>query len=75
MIYIQYEHMNLNDKRQPFWYINICRHGAMARGIDPIYCQTSNISGTSANNKVVDHSDVVGASPFGAAPTTSSFLT
>ena len=26
-------------------------------------------------NKIVDHSDVVGASPFGAAPTTSSFST
>ena len=26
------------------------------------------------NNKIVDHSDVVGASPVGAAPTTSSFL-
>ena len=24
-------------------------------------------------NKIVDHSDVVGASPVGAAPTTSSF--
>ena len=38
------------------------------------YCQTSNISCTSGN-KIVDHSDVVGASPVGAAPTTSSFLT
>ena len=26
-------------------------------------------------NRIVDHSDVVGASPVGAAPTTSSFLT
>ena len=26
-------------------------------------------------NKIVDHSDVVGASPAGAAPTTSSFST
>ena len=26
-------------------------------------------------NKLVDHSDVVGASPVGAAPTTSSFST
>ena len=26
-------------------------------------------------NKIVDHSDVVGASPVGAAPTTSSFST
>ena len=26
-------------------------------------------------NKIVDHSDEVGASPLGAAPTTSSFST
>ena len=26
-------------------------------------------------NKIVDHSDVVGASPVGATPTTSSFST
>ena len=30
---------------------------------------------TLVNNKIVDHPDVVGASPVGAAPTTSSFLT
>ena len=35
-----------------------------------IYCQTSNISRTLVGNKIVDHSDVVGASPVGAAPTT-----
>ena len=39
------------------------------------YRKTSNISRTSDGNKIVDHSDVVGASPVGAAPTTSSFLT
>ena len=39
------------------------------------YCQTSNISHTLVSNKTVDHSDVVGASPVSAAPTTSSFLT
>ena len=39
------------------------------------YCQTSNISHTLVGNKIVDHSDVVGASPVGAAPTTSSFST
>ena len=27
------------------------------------------------SNKIVDHSDVVGASPVGAAPTASSFST
>ena len=40
-----------------------------------IYCQASNISRILEGNKTVDHSDVVGASPVGAAPTTSSFLT
>ena len=39
------------------------------------YCQTCNISCTFVGNKIVDHSDVVGASPVGTAPTTSSFLT
>ena len=32
------------------------------------------VSGTLVGNKSVDHSDVVGASPVGAAPITSSFL-
>ena len=39
------------------------------------YCQTSNISRTLVGNKIVDHSDVVEASPVGAASTTSSFST
>ena len=39
------------------------------------YRQTSNIKRTLKCNKIVDHSDVVGASPVGAAPTTSSFST
>ena len=37
-----------------------------------IYRQVSNISGTLLGNYIVDHSDVVGASPVAAAPTTSS---
>ena len=37
--------------------------------------QTSNISRTLIGNKIVAHSDVVGASPAGAAQTTSSFST
>ena len=44
------------------------------QGIDE-YRKTSNISRTLAGNKIVDNSDVVGASPVGAAPTTSSFST
>ena len=39
------------------------------------YRKTSNISRTLVGNKIVDNSDVVGASPVGAAPTTSSFWT
>ena len=40
-----------------------------------IYRQVSNIRRTLIGNWIVDHSDVVGASPVGAAPTTSSFST
>ena len=40
-----------------------------------IYRKVSNIRLTLEGNKIVDHSDVVGASPVGAAPTTSSFST
>ena len=39
------------------------------------YRQISNINRPLAGNKIVDHSHVVGASPVGAAPTTSSFST
>ena len=39
------------------------------------YRQVSNIRRILVDNKIVDHSDVVGASPVGAAPTTSSFST
>ena len=39
------------------------------------YRKTSNIRHALVGNKIVDHSDVVGASPVGAAPTTSSFST
>ena len=36
---------------------------------NPNYCATSNLSRTIAGNKIIDHWDVVGASPVGAAPT------
>ena len=39
------------------------------------YRQVSNIRRNLEGNKIVDHSDVVGASAVGAAPTTSSFST
>ena len=37
--------------------------------------QISNIRRTVVGKNIVDHSDVLGASPVGAAPTTSSFST
>ena len=40
--------------------------------LSSLYRKTSNIRRTSVGNKIVDHSDVVGASPVGAAPSTSS---
>ena len=40
-----------------------------------IYRKTSNISHTLVGNEIVDHSDAVGASPVGAAPTASSLST
>ena len=40
-----------------------------------MYRKTSNISRTLVGNRIIDNSDVVGASPVGAAPTTSSFST
>ena len=39
------------------------------------YRKVSDIRRTLVGNKIVDHSDVVGASPVGAAPTTTSFST
>ena len=40
-----------------------------------IYHEVSNIRRTLVRNWIVDHSDIVGASPVGAAPTISSFST
>ena len=60
---------------------DLCRHRASAGPHEliianlSIYRKTSNISRTLAGNKIIDNSDVVGASPVGAAPTTSSFST
>ena len=40
-----------------------------------IYREVSNVRRTLVGNQMVDHSDVVVASPVGAAPITSSFST
>ena len=42
---------------------------------DVKYRQISHIRRSLVGNKIVDHSDVVGASPVGAAPTTCAFST
>ena len=49
--------------------------GLLSTKLSLKYHQVSNISRTLVGNKIVDQSDVVGASPVGAAPTTSSFST
>ena len=55
-------------------YFNIAVHNDFRTNRN-VYCQTSNIRHTLVGNRIVDHSGVVGASPVGAAPTTSSFST
>ena len=56
--------------------VNVNGHLSAEAGIfRENYRKTSNIRRTLESNKIVDHSDVVGASPVGAAPTTSSFST
>ena len=40
-----------------------------------MYRKTSNISRTLVGNKIVENSDIVGALPVGAAPTTSQLNT
>ena len=62
------------------WYITDIkllpyRDNIVINQINSIYHQTSNIRHTFVGNKIVDYSDVVGASPIGAAPTTPSFST
>ena len=54
--------LNRHDAMMLMWYN--CN-------IQSNYRWTSNINHTLVGNKIVDHSDVVGASPVGAAPTTS----
>ena len=50
------------------------RFGSLGMAIS-YYRQVSNIRRTLVGNKIVDHSDAVGASPVGVAPTASSFST
>ena len=46
-------------------------HDLKADLMDEWHRQVSNIRCILVGNKIVDHSDVVGASPVGVAPTTS----
>ena len=55
-------------------FLHSCTKPAICYGTK-LYRKTSNISRTFVGDKIVDNSDVVGASPVGAAPTTSSFST
>ena len=56
------------------WYLGSLFHQVISSyGND--YHQTSNIRCTLVGDKIVNHSGVVGASPVGTAPTTSSFST
>ena len=56
----------------------LIQHRAIAwtrAAFEYMYRKISNVSRTLVGNKIVDHSDVVGSSPAGAAPTTSPFST
>ena len=56
--------------------VPVNKMGSWDVAVDRYHCrQTSYVSGTLVCNEIVEHSDVVGASPVGTAPTTSSFLT
>ena len=60
---------------QPFVFVSMClTKSGESRGKNE-YRQVSKIIRTVEGNKIVDHSDVVEASPVGAAPSTSSFST
>ena len=60
-----------------FYAVTKCRTAIVLtlHVVIPDYRKVSNIRRTLAGYKIVDHPDVVGASPVGAAPTTSSLST
>ena len=67
-----------SHRRREKAYFLSCKVKLMARSSSAVvltYRKVSNIRSTLICNKIVDHSDGVGASPVGAAPTTSSFST
>ena len=66
--------VNLQAKIGPYFLVTRVELPGLQL-VSLLYRKTSNISRTLVGNKIVDNSDVVGASPVGAAPTTSSFST
>ena len=79
MFYWKYVHFNSDLATGVAVWLNDVRlisHSQIAEvWIEDVYRQVSNIKHTLIGNKIVDHSDVFGASSVGAAPTTSSFST
>ena len=67
-------HVHYHKSTRHQWEIRAADNRVYCR-LNYDYRQVSNISRTLVDNKIVDRSDVVGASPVGAAPTTSSFST
>ena len=70
-----YQLVSFLDSEMVQQVVEILPGAVIERPLYPTCRQTSNISRTLVGNKIVDNSDVVGASPVGAAPTTSSFST
>ena len=68
-----YVNEKLGEHWLKYWLIAWQHQAITRKNVD--YRKTSNISRTLVGNKIVDNSDVVGASPVGAAPTTSSLPT
>ena len=65
-------HTGMSIKR---YYLNWYKQSTWKSDTRIYYRKNSSISRTLVGNKIIDNSDVVGASPVGAAPTTSSFST
>ena len=70
-----------DDSQSKAMFKNPCVMNVNSDVLTCLYCwrqayrKTSNIRRTLVGKKIVDFSDVVGAAPVGAAPTTSSFST
>ena len=66
------------NTRAPFirkTWLRLLYKGVITTTVCGIYTLISYISHTLVGNKIIDYLDVVGASPVGAAPTSSSFPT